>query len=157
LSAELLIASHLRLADQSLKAAQLLLREGNRNAVYHAQQAVEMIVLALAQSESIHYGRSQQHQLDTMVRSLSSDNAFKSELSELSWLEAYATTFRYPRTKGGITDPPPAEKLNGALTKTADILNRAADHFGVDISISASSPAAHSRPPRTTREHGASH
>jgi hypothetical protein len=113
-----------------------------------------MIVLALAQSEAIHYVRSQQHQLDTMVRALSSDNAFKSELSDLSWLEAYATTFRYPRTKGGIADPPPAEKLNGALTQAADMLKRAADHFGVDISISAKSPAAHSRPPRTKKNNG---
>jgi HEPN domain-containing protein len=57
LSTETLIASYLRLAEESLKASHSLLREGNRNAVYNAQQAVEMIVLALAQSETVHYAR----------------------------------------------------------------------------------------------------
>jgi hypothetical protein len=67
LSTETLIASYLRLAEESIKASHSLLREGNRNAVYNAQQAVEMIVLALAQSEAVHFARSQQHQLDAMI------------------------------------------------------------------------------------------
>jgi hypothetical protein len=114
LSTELLIASHLRLANESLKAAQSLL-----------------------------------HQLDTMVRGLPAVNAFMSDLSDLTWLEAYATAFRYPRTKGGINDPPRAEQLEEALTKTASLLKKVADHFGVvDLSASAKSPAAHSKPPR---------
>jgi HEPN domain-containing protein len=149
LSTELLIASHLRLANEAVKAARSLLRDGNRNAVYNAEQAVEMIVLALAQSEAVHYSRSQHHQLDTMVRGLPADNAFASDLLDLTWLEAYATAFRYPRTKGGISDPPPPGKLDEALSKTASLLTRVADHFGVvDLSTSAHSPAAHSRPPR---------
>jgi HEPN domain-containing protein len=149
LSTELLIASHLRLANESLKAAQSLLRDGNRNAVYNTEQAVEMIVLALAQSETIHFPRAQQHQLDTMVRGLPAVNAFVADLSDLTWLEAYATAFRYPRTKGGISDPPRTDQLEDALTKTASLLKRVADHFGiVDLSTSAKSPAAHSKPPR---------
>jgi hypothetical protein len=52
--------------------------------------------------EGLHFSRSQQHQLDSMIRGLSPENPFKSELNGLSWLEAYATTFRYPCTKGGI-------------------------------------------------------
>jgi len=149
LSTELLIASHLRLANESLKAAQSLLRDGNRNAVYNVEQAVEMIVLALAQSEAVHYQRAQQHQLDTMVRGLPAVNAFLSDLSDLTWLEAYATAFRYPRTKGGINDPPRTEQLEDALTKTANLLKKVTDHFGiVDLSTSAKSPAEHSRPAR---------
>jgi HEPN domain-containing protein len=84
LSTETLIASYLRLAEESIKASHSLLREGNRNAVYNAQQAVEMIVLALAQSEAVHFARSQQHQLDAMIRGLPDGNAFKSTLSDLS-------------------------------------------------------------------------
>jgi len=149
LSTELLIASHLRLANESLKAAQSLLRDGNRNAVYNVEQAVEMIVLALAQSEAVHYQRAQQHQRDTMVRGLPAVNAFLSDLSDLTWLEAYATAFRYPRTKGGINDPPRTEQLEDALTKTANLLKKVTDHFGiVDLSTSAKSPAEHSRPAR---------
>lgn len=149
MSIDLLIASHLRLANESLRAARSLLREGNRNAVYNVEQAVEMIVLALAQSEAVHYARSQQHQLDTMVRGLPADNAFIPDLSDLTWLQAYATAFRYPRTKGGINDAPPAEQLEDALARTASLLKRVADHFGVvDLDTAAKSPATHSRPPR---------
>ena len=120
MSTELLIASHLRLANKSLKAAQSLLRDGNRNAVYNAEQAVEMIVLALAQSEAVHYPRQQQHQLDTMVRGLPANNAFIPDLSELTWLEAYATAFRYPRTRGGINDAPRAEQLEEVLDEDGE-------------------------------------
>jgi HEPN domain-containing protein len=155
LSTESLIASYLRLADESLKASHLLLRDGNRNAVYNAQQAVEMIVLALAQSEAVHYGRGQQHQLDTMIRELPAGNVFKAILSDLSWLEAYATAFRYPRTKGGINDAPSNEKLTDALTKTTTLLKQVADHFGVsDLTIVAKSPAKRSQPPRKNEHDG---
>jgi HEPN domain-containing protein len=155
LSTESLIASYLRLAEESLKASHSLLRDGNRNAVYNAQQAVEMIVLALAQSETVHYARAQQHQLDTMIRGLPAANAFKSDLSDLSWLEAYATAFRYPRTKGGINDAPPNDKLMAVLTKTTIILKQVADHFGVvDLNIAAKSPAARSQPPRKNENDG---
>jgi HEPN domain-containing protein len=155
LSVESLIASYLRLADESLKASHSLLRDGNRNAVYNAQQAVEMIILALAQSEAVHYGRTKQHQLDAMIRDLPTENVFRSTLSDLSWLEAYATTFRYPRTKGGINDAPPNDKLMDALTKTAALLKQVADHFGVvDLTIAGKSPAGRSQPPRKNENDG---
>jgi hypothetical protein len=106
-------------------------------------------VLALAQSEAVHYARSQQHQLDTMVRGLPADNAFIADLLGLTWLEAYATAFRYPRSKGGINDAPPTEQLEEALAKTTSLLKQVADHFGVvELSTSAKSAAAHSKPPR---------
>lgn len=149
MSTELLIASHLRLANESLEAAKSLLRDGNRNAVYQAEQAVELIVLALAQSEAVHYQRSQHHQLDTMVRQLPANNAFASELAGLTWLESYATAFRYPRTKGSISDPPPAEQLRETLTKIGSLLKLVSGHFGViDLNTSARSPAANCIPPR---------
>jgi HEPN domain-containing protein len=114
LSAELLIATRLRLAKEALSGADLLFREGNRNAAYLAEQAVEQVVLALAQSEGIHYGRGQHHQLDSMVRELPDENALKASLKSLTWLEAYATAFRYPKTKGGLTPAPPYDKLEAA-------------------------------------------
>lgn len=122
MSAELLIASHLRLANEAIRAAQSLLRDGNRNAVYNVEQAVEMIVLALAQAEGVHFQRSQQHQLDTMVRGLPPENAFVADLSGLTWLEAYATTFRYPRTMVGLSDAPSAERLQDAIVKASGLL-----------------------------------
>jgi HEPN domain-containing protein len=150
LSAELLVATHLRLAAEALNAANLLFEAGNRNAAYLAEQAVEQLVLALAQSEGIHYSRGQQHQLDTMIRALPDANTFKASVHALSWLEAYATAFRYPRTKGGLTASPPAEKLNGALSAVTPLLSRLALHYGVELDAKADQPALHVRAPRAT-------
>lgn len=124
-----------------------MLEGANRNAVYLAEQALEQTVLALAQAENVHFPRSAQHQLDTMIRSLPDENTFKTKLAPLAWLEAYATTFRYPRTKGSISDPPPIETLTNALSLIAILLEALARHF--EVSIEAKSESAKQiRPPR---------
>ena len=149
MSTERLIASNLCLGKSDLEAFRLLLDSSNRNAVYHAEQAVEHIILALAQSEGIHYPRNQQHQLDTMTRALPEDNSLRSEVMELCWLEAYATAYRYPRTKGSIVEAPPRSKLEPALEQIGSVLKKAAEHFGVDLDA-PEAPADHARPPRTS-------
>jgi HEPN domain-containing protein len=147
LSAELLVATHLRLAAEALNAANLLFEAGNRNAAYLAEQAVEQLVLAIAQSEGIHYSRGQQHQLDTMIRALPDANAFKASVHALSWLEAYATAFRYPRTKGGLTASPPAEKLKSALSAVTPLLSRLAASWMTRRISLHSTPGPHARQP----------
>lgn len=148
MSAERLIASHLRLAAESLAAANILLQGGNRNAAYQAEQAVEQVILALAQAESTAFTRSQQHQLETMRRALPEADAFREDLADVTWLEAYATTFRYPKQLGSIADPPPADRLRAALDETEDLLRRVAEHFQVDLRISSKTSASHAKPPR---------
>jgi hypothetical protein len=91
MSDERLIANQLRLAWIDLQDAQTLI--GSRNAVYHAAQSAEHIVLALAQAERIHFDRSYHHQLDRMVEGLPNENSFRQRLKAVTWLEAYATTY----------------------------------------------------------------
>jgi HEPN domain-containing protein len=148
LSAELLIATHLRLAEEALRGADLLFQGGNRNAAYLTQQAVEQMVLALAQSEGIHYQRGQQHQLDTMVRALPDENTFRASLEALAWLEAYATAFRYPRTKGGLVPAPSQDKLKAAISTARDILRQLTLHFGVEPDDKTDQPVRHAEAPR---------
>lgn len=149
MSAEALIASHLRLACEAHGGARLLQSAGNRNAAYLAEQSVEQIVLAIAQAESVHFPRSVQHQLDTMVRAFPEANPFRDRLRALVWLEAYATTFRYPRTRGGLPASPPPDRLASALDQLASLISEVAIHFDVDLGADAADPAAHSRPPRS--------
>ena len=104
MSDERLIANQLRLAWIDLQDAQTLI--GSRNAVYHAEQCAEHVVLALAQAEGIHFDRSYQHQLDRMVEALPNENSFRQPLKAVTWLEAYATTYRYPTPTGRIREPP---------------------------------------------------
>lgn len=51
-----------------------------------------------------------------MLRLIPIENSTVAEFAKLTWLEAYATTYRYPRTQGGITAPPLASQLKEALT-----------------------------------------
>ena len=148
MSAERLIASHLRLSAESLSAADVLLRAGNRNAAYQAEQAVEQLILALAQAESTPFTRSQQHQLETMRRALPEADAFRADLAELTWLESFATTYRYPRPAGGISDPPSVDRLQSAIGSMERLLRRVAAHFGVDLDLRSESPASQIEPPR---------
>lgn len=139
MSAEKLIASHLQLASDDLREARILLAAKGRNSVYLAEQAAEQIILALAASEGIHFGRELSHQLDRMLARLPDDNPIKPALRGISWLEAYATTYRYPKKSGAIAPPPPSDKLEGALDELAAILDRAATLFGVDLVADATS------------------
>jgi hypothetical protein len=72
-----------------------------------------------------------------------------SEVLDLSWLEAYATAYRYPRTKGGVTDAPPPARLDAALAQIGAVLSAVAEYFAVDLDLRADTPADHGRPPRT--------
>lgn len=107
MSAEKLIASHLRLASENLREARILLEARGRSSVYLAEQAAEQIILALAESESIHFGRELNHQLDRMLARVPDENPLKPSLQRISWLEAYATTYRYPKKSGAIAPARP--------------------------------------------------
>ena len=154
MSGKKLIASYLRIASDDLKEASILFEASGRNSVYLAEQAAEQIILSLAESEGIHFGRNLNHQLDRMLARFSDDNTFKSALQRVSWLEAYATTYKYPKASGAITPPPPKERLRGALDELTTILGRVADHFGVDLTPGSATPAERSQAPRNGRKEG---
>ena len=147
MSTERLIASHLRLAAESLAGAKLLLLQGNRYTAYLAEQAVEQLVLALAQSEGVHFARGEHHQLETMRRRPSLRGSYREALARLTWLEDYATTYRYPKTAGSIADPPSPERLRVAVEETSSLLERIARHFDVDLDPASKAPASHATPP----------
>src|SRR5215470_16278031 len=147
MSDERLIANQLRLSWIDLQDARTLI--GSRNAVYHAAQCAEHIILAFAQVEGIHFDRSYHHQLDRMVASLPNENSFKQRLKAVTWLEAYATTYRYPTPTGRIREPPPPEKLSDVLKILERLLQDVSSYFGVDLAED-DSPAGHHRPPRTS-------
>ena len=150
MSTERLIASHLRLAREAFIAAKSLAELENRNAAYLAEQAIEQMILALAQAEGIHFSCSQHHQLETMRRALDPRNAFRDALASLTWLEACATTYRYPRTNGGIVEAPDRKRLLTTLEESGKLLSRLADHFGVDMREGVKAPASRADPPLKT-------
>lgn len=127
------IASALRLANGCTRDAHILAASGSRNAAYLSQQAIEQVIRALATSEAIHIERHDAHQLDKIVRRFPDDNAEKTALKSLVWLEAYATTFRYTLPAGQIPRAPEKAKLQKAIEDISNLILRVAGHFKVDL------------------------
>lgn len=149
MSIDRLIAAHLRLANEAVEAAATLLNVGNRNAAYEAAQALEQRILALAQAEAIAFDRSHHHRLDAMLQMFPSENALKPDIAALTWLETFATAFRYPRTSGTLRDSPPQEQLDAAIGGIGTLIERAAEWFKVDLQLSSRRAAARTDPPRS--------
>lgn len=141
------IANALRLAFGCARDARLLSETGSRNAAYLAEQALEQVVRAIATSETIHIERPDAHQLDKFVRRLPDTHPEKSSLHALSWLEAYATTFRYTSPSGAIPKAPDPARLQAAIADIAALIDRVSTHFGIDLQDEGA-PAALSAPMR---------
>lgn len=148
MSAELHIANTLRLALEDLEAADMLAAARNRNDAYHAQQAAEKILLALLTSEDIRAERRDSHRLDVLRDVLPDDNVFKTRFSALTFLTAYATTYRYPKDAGRLPARAQREQLNAALQSLRTMLDDVARHFGVDLEAAETVPARSSLAPR---------
>lgn len=148
MSAELHIANTLRLAHEDLEAAQMLAAAKNRNDAYHAQQAAEKILIALLTSEDIKAERRDSHRLDVLRDLLPNDNAFKGRFSSLTFLTAYATTYRYPKDAGRLPARARKDELDAARQSLKTILDDVARHFGVNLTAPENVPAASSVAPR---------
>lgn len=148
MSAELHIANATRLAYEDLKAAEVLAAKDNRNDAYHAQQAAEKILLALLTSEGIRAERRDSHRLDVLRDLLPDANTFKDRFSSLTFLTAYATTYRYPKDAGRLPARAEKDELDEAMEALRKILNDVTAHFGVSFTDSDKIPAVSSAPPR---------
>jgi HEPN domain-containing protein len=145
---ELHIANFLRLASGDLEDARSLRKTGSRNAAYHAEQAAEKVVLALLTSEDIQVQRKDHHRLDVLADLVPPENPFRERLRALSFLTAFATTYRYPKPGGRIPPEPPWREIDDALGRIAGLLAEIAVRFGVDLDASDASGARFSSPLR---------
>ena len=148
MSAELLIANLLRVANEDLEGARLLAASNNRNAVYLCEQAAEKVIRAVVTSEGKHAGIK--HELAEMVDLIPDENPLKPALRAIEHLSQYATAYRYPvsssRTKR-IPRPPDTEELRKAIDDTAAALANAVQQFKVDLKR-VDSPAVNAGPIR---------
>jgi HEPN domain-containing protein len=144
------IANALRLADGCIKDARSLFRSGSRNAAYLAEQSLEQVIRALATSENLHIERHDAHQLDKVARRFPDEHSEKAVLNGLTWLEAYATTFRYTTPSGQIPKTPDAARLDKAIEAIETLIGRVADHFDVNLEVE-SVPAGLLKPMRSSK------
>lgn len=125
------MASCLDLAEACLRDARLLLGAQSRNAAYLASQAAEHVVTAVATSEDIHIERKDAHQLDTIVRKLPAENPDRTALASISFLEAYATSYRYGTPTGRVPSTPPFDRIETALDQVEALVTALRTHFGI--------------------------
>lgn len=145
MSAELLVANLLRVAKEDLDGARLLLKAGNRNAVYLCEQAAEKTIRAVLTSEGMHAGLK--HQLSEMIDQVPGANPFKPMLRAVERLAAYATAYRYPTAAGRIQATPESAVLEGDIAKVESAINALAASFGVDFAA-RNAPAKSATPRR---------
>jgi HEPN domain-containing protein len=140
----------MRHASEDINAAARL--SGNIYSAYHAQQAVEKAVLTLLTAEDINANtRSIGHRLDALLDLLPSENPFKSVLGTHEYLQAYATTFRYPKPSGRVNRLTKSDfaRVDQSTADLRDIVKEIADHFVVDLDFDSDRPADNIEPPRT--------
>jgi HEPN domain-containing protein len=130
MSAEVLIASYLRIANEDLAGARQLAGTGNRNAMYLCSQAAEKIRAVLT-SEGKNAGIK--HQLDELVDLIPDENPLKSGLRAIQDLTDYATSYRYPSPKERIKAPPSKAAFEQEADAVQAALQEAARRFGVDL------------------------
>jgi predicted nucleotidyltransferase len=117
------IRSFLDLVADDLAAADVLARAQNRNAAYHAQQAVEKLLKSLLLHAGLEAGT--EHRLDVLLDRLPADHAWRTELLPLLKYGVYATTFRYPTPGGRISSPPPFAEVLADLPGIGALRERA--------------------------------
>lgn len=74
---------------------------GRHGESFHAQQAAEKLIMAILTAEGVHFPANRGHSLDARLREMPDECIWKERLRNISFLEAYATTTRYPRPKTG--------------------------------------------------------
>jgi hypothetical protein len=144
----LTIANSLRLAKGCASDAAILAGQGPRNAAHLAAQAIEQAMRAIAASEGVQIKPSDAHRLDKIFRRIPKENTEKKNLSSLLWLEAYATSFRYPLPSGEVPASPEPGKLAHAIREIRALVERLAVRFGADLEDD-DSPARDPRPIRS--------
>jgi HEPN domain-containing protein len=131
MSADVLIASYLRIANEDLAGARQLAATGNRNAMYLCSQAAEKVIRAVLTSEGKNAGIK--HQLDELVDMVPDENPLKPGLRAIQDLTDYATSFRYPSPKGRIKASPSRVAFEQDAGAVQAALDEAARRFGVDL------------------------
>ena len=131
MTADLVIASLLRIAMADLAGARVLAASENRNAIYLLEQAAEKTIRAVLTHAGIHAGIS--HHLDEMVAKLPEMNALKTALRRVEHLGAYATSYRYPTSTGRIRDMPSRQVFDDSAVTVDEVLRQVASALRVEL------------------------
>ena len=121
------IAAFLRLAEEELRAAQMLARNAPRQSAYFCQQCAEKLARAILADAGVPFGPG--HNLSQIAGALPDGHPWKSKINALDKHSPAATRFRYPSPTGRLFDPPAAEQLASDLSELESLLVEAKRHL----------------------------
>lgn len=103
----------------------------SRGAAYHLEQAAEKIIRAITTSEDIRAGLG--HELDDFVDEIPDTHPFKMECRGVQDLKKYATSYRYPTSRGKPVKLPTKIEFEDNYSKVKQLLEDVANRFQVDL------------------------
>jgi hypothetical protein len=117
------IKAFLRLADEELQAARLLVQEAPRQASYFCQQCAEKIARAFLTDAGVPFGTG--HNLGQMAMALPPGHLWIEKIRGLDRHSSAATRYRYPAPTGRLFDPPDTEQIELDIGELTALLEEA--------------------------------
>jgi len=125
MSAARRIEAFLTLADEELRAANILATGAPRQAAYYVQQAAEKAARALLTAAGVPFGTT--HNLGLMASALPNDHPLRERVAGLDRHSSAATLYRYPSPGGTLPTPPGAATLNADIADLEAFLREVRD------------------------------
>lgn len=124
------IGAFIRLAEEELLAAQLLVHEAPRQAAYFCPQCAEKIARVVLAEAEVPFGTG--HNISEMAAVLPEGHPWIEKIRGLDKHSPAATRFRYPAPSGRLFDPPGAERLRKDIDELAGLLQEARGYLAQD-------------------------
>ncbi|HLJ62868.1 MAG TPA: HEPN domain-containing protein [Stellaceae bacterium] len=105
----------MRIADQELQAAKLLVDPLPSQAAYFVQQAAEKAARAVLTRANVPFGRS--HNLEQMAEALPANHPLQGRILTLDRFSGAATRYRYPSEYGNISEAPHPDEVKADIAE----------------------------------------
>ncbi len=122
------ITAFLRLADEELLAAGLLIQQAPRQAAYLCQQCAEKIARAVLTDAGVVFGTG--HSLEQMAVALPEEHPWIERILALDKHSPAATRYRYPSSTGRLFDLPASQQLQEDVDELKELLEEARRTLG---------------------------
>jgi len=124
------IAAYLDDVDLDLDAAKRLIADPpNRLAAFHLQQAAEKLVKTVRLGHGLRV--TAEHNIELLVDELPHDDVWRTKLTILEPLSAFATSYRYPSSMGKRKGGPSSDEVLVWIKTIAGLSGEARALFGL--------------------------
>jgi HEPN domain-containing protein len=123
------VRSYIQLAEEELRAAELLAPTNPRQAIYMVAQAAEKSARAILTNEGIAFGNL--HSFGQMAQKLPADHPWRQRINDLDRLSSASTRYRYPTATGRLAQAPETKALRDDIHEVSRFLEDARRDLGL--------------------------